>query len=94
MIRHVIMWQFRENTEAEMHQFLDALRALDGQIPEILRMEVGVNQKPGNSHHACLIADFADWEALERYRSDPRHVAASKLCQAIRTQRCAVDFEV
>ena len=94
MIRHVIMWQFREGTEQEMHRFLDGLRALDGQIPEILKMEVGVNQKPGNSHHAVLIADFADWDSLERYRKDPRHVAVSEICQAIRTQRCAVDFEV
>jgi len=94
MIRHVIMWQFKEGTEAEMEQFISGLKALDGQIPEILRMEVGVNQKPGNSHHAVLISDFADWDALERYRSDPRHVAVSNLCKSIRTQRCAVDFEV
>ena len=43
MIRHVIMWKFREGEEENMHRFLNGLKALDGVIPEIRRMEVGVN---------------------------------------------------
>jgi len=94
MIRHVIMWKFKEDTKAEMHRFLEGLQALNGVIPEILRMEVGINEKEGNNYDACLIADFADWEALERYKKDPRHVAVSTRCKAIRTDRGAVDFVI
>ena len=91
MIRHVIMWKFKQGEEENMHKFLDGLKALDGVIPEILHMEVGVNCLDGNNYDACLIADF---DALERYKSDPRHVAVSTLCKSIRDARGAVDFEV
>ena len=94
MIRHVIMWKFKEDTKAEMHCFLEGLQALNGVIPEILHMEVGINAKEGNNYDACLIADFEDFDALDRYKNDPRHVAVSQLCKSIRTARGAVDFEI
>ena len=94
MIRHVIMWKFKEDAKEDMHRFLDGLQALNGVIPEILRMEVGINVKEGNNYDACLIADFADWDALERYKKDPRHVAVSTLCKSNRTDRGAVDFVI
>lgn len=94
MIRHVIMWKFRAGEEENMHKFLDGLKALDGVIPEIRRMEVGVNILEKNNYDACLIADFDDFEALDRYKKDPRHVAVSTLCKFIREARGAVDFEI
>lgn len=73
MIRHVIMWKFNAGEAENMQKFLAGLQALDGVIPEILRMEIGVNCKEGNNFDACLIADFEDLDALERYKHDPRH---------------------
>ena len=93
MIRHVIMWKFRAGEEENMQKFLDGLRALNGVIPEIRRMEIGVNVLEKNNYDACLIADFDDLEELERYKKDPRHVAVSALCKSIREARGAVDFE-
>ena len=92
MIRHVVMWKFRQGEEAAMQEFLTRLQALDGVIPEILRSEVGVNVKDGN-YDACLIADFESLETLETYKNDPRHKAVSALCKSIRTDRVAVDYE-
>ena len=94
MIRHVIMWKFRAGEEENMNAFLNGLKALDGVIPEIRRMEVGVNVLEKNNYDACLIADFDDLAALERYKNDPRHVAVSSLCKSIREARGAVDFEI
>lgn len=93
MIRHVIMWKFRSGEEEKMQAFLSGLQALDGVIPEIKHMEIGVNCKDGNNFDACLIADFESLEALDRYKKDPRHVAVAELCQSIREARGAVDFE-
>lgn len=92
MVRHVIMWKFRPGEETRMQEFLNRLQALDGVIPEILHMQIGVNCKDGNNFDACLIADFADFDALERYKNDPRHVEVSQLCKSIRETRGAVDF--
>ncbi len=93
MIRHIVMWKFREGTEAQADEFLARLRSLDGVIPQIKRSEVAKNIGAGN-YDAVLIAEFASMEDLNAYKTDPRHVAASDLCKAIRVDRVAVDYEM
>ena len=93
MIRHVVMWKFKEGTEKEMNTFLDGLRGLYGVIPQIRSQEVGVNVLAGN-YDAVLISTFDSLSDLEAYKNDPRHVAVAALCKEIRTDRVAVDFEV
>ena len=63
MIRHIVMWKFREGEEENREKFLSGLQALDGVIPEIRHMEIHRSCKPGNPYDACLIADFDDLEA-------------------------------
>ncbi|MBE6960899.1 MAG: Dabb family protein [Ruminococcaceae bacterium] len=91
MIRHIVMWKFRPGTEEEQKQFLDGLRGLQGVIPELLKCEVAV--AVGDSYDAVLVSEFASLEALQSYKTDPRHQAVSALCKSIRTDRAAVDYE-
>ena len=92
MIRHIVMWKFRPGTEAQQAEFFRGLRGLQGQIPQLLRCEVGVNAGPGD-FDAVLVSEFASLEDLERYKNDPRHQAVSALCKGIRTHRASVDYE-
>ena len=94
MIRHVVMWRFRDGEREAMLHFLEGLQGLQGVIPEILRSEVGVNINDKNSYDAVYAADFESMEALERYRKDPRHLAVSAQCKSIREARACVDYEV
>jgi len=94
MIRHVVMWRFREGEREAMLQFLEGLKALEGVIDEIEHCEVGVNINDKNSYDAVLVADFADMAALDRYKVDPRHQAVSALCKSIREARACVDYEL
>ena len=66
MIRHIVMWKFREGEEENREKFLSGLQALDGVIPAIRHMEIHRSCKPGNPYDACLIADFDDLDALSR----------------------------
>ena len=91
MIRHIVMWKFRPDTEAEQEKFLSGLRGLQGVIPELLKAEVSA--AVGGGYDAVLVSEFESLEALERYKNDPRHQAVSALCQSIRTDRAAVDYE-
>ena len=93
MIKHVVMWKFREGTEREMNEFLTGLRGLYGVIPQIRSQEVGVNCLEGN-YDAVLISTFDSLADLDTYKTDPRHVAVASICKDIRTDRVAVDFEV
>lgn len=93
MIKHVIMWKFKEGERENMFRFLDGLKALKGQIPQIVDMEVGVDVGGDGHYDAVLISVFRNREDLKIYKNDPRHVAVSSLCKSIRTDRVAVDFE-
>ncbi|MBR6678299.1 MAG: Dabb family protein [Oscillospiraceae bacterium] len=90
MIRHIVMWKFREGEEENVQRFLDGLQSLYGVIPELKQCEVIRNVKEGN-YDAALISTFDSMEDLEAYKKDPRHVEVSNLCKSIRIDRVAVD---
>ena len=93
MVKHVVMWKFRPGEREKMLEFLEGLRGLQGQIPQIVEQEIGVDTAGGGNYDAVLISVFRSMEDLAAYKQDPRHVAVSALCKAIRTDRVAVDFE-
>ncbi len=67
MIKHVVMWKFKEGEYDNMLLFRERLLALKGQIPEIRAMEVGVNINPSDrSFDAVLISEFDSLDALKR----------------------------
>lgn len=94
MIRHIVLWKFREEEAENREKFLSGLQALNGVIPEIRQMQLHRSCKPDSAYDACLIADFDDLAALDRYKRDARHVAVSNLCKSIRTARAAFDYEL
>ncbi len=93
MIEHTVMWKFLPGKEEQARRFLDALAALDGQIPEIRSMKIGVRIGEKNDADAILTVTFDSLQALERYKNDPRHVAVSAMCREIRAARYAIDCE-
>ena len=94
MIKHIVMWKFKENQEETMNQFLQGLNRLKDIIPEIKSMETGVNINPKNEYDAILISEFETMKDLETYKNHPEHVKVSNLCKSIRVDRQAIDNEV
>lgn len=93
MIKHIVMWKFKENQEETMNQFLQGLNDLKDIIPEIKSMETGVNINPKNEYDAILISEFENFEDLEKYKNHPEHIKVSNLCKSIRIDRQAIDYE-
>lgn len=93
MIKHIVMWKFKKGEEENMNKFLNGLKSLKGQIPEIIDMEVQTSINEKNDYNAILIATFNSIEDLEKYKVDPRHVLVSELCKSIREDRAAIDIE-
>lgn len=94
MIKHVVMWKFKENEEENMKKFLDGLNSLKAIIPEIKYMETGININPKNQYDAILISEFETMEDLEKYKNHPEHLKVSALCKSIRVDRQAIDYEI
>ena len=93
MIKHIVMWKFKENENERKQEFLKGLKSLDGVIPEIKFMEIKESVKKDAEYDACLIAKFDNMEDLKKYKNDPRHVKVSSICKKIRTSRAQIDVE-
>lgn len=94
MIKHIVLWKFKENTENEREVFLERLLSLNGVIPEIKNAEIKRNvNMNGDNYDAMLISTFDSIENMEKYKVDPRHLEVSSLCKAIRISRASIDYE-
>ena len=92
MVKHVVCMKFGDRKEAEKVAVL--LRALEGKVPTLLSMEVGLDfmQSP-RSYDLVLIATYADRAALDAYTVHPEHKKVQQYIHGVREAVVAVDFE-
>lgn len=76
MIRHVAVLKFFSHVSQEQREAAVALmKATFSRIPDILRFEIGISYRPHSPKgDVAQITDFADLDALERFRRHPDHV--------------------
>jgi len=100
MIKHIVMWKLRAFAEnagktenaARMKQMLEALPA---KIPEIGRLEVGIDMgRTDGAYDIVLCVEFESAEAMERYQDHDAHLEMAEFIQKIREDRVSVDYEV
>lgn len=98
MVRHIVFWRLKGDTAAEREEqaraIKAALEALNGRIPGLLRLEVGVDfSRTPDSADLALYSEFASRAALEAYHHHPEHVKVMPLVKGLRIERRVVDFE-
>ena len=76
MFCHVVLIKLKEDCPADAVKILlNELRALPDQIDEITRYEINSDELHSeNSADVCVISEFANEAALDRYRVHPAHV--------------------
>lgn len=100
MIRHVVMWKFKDEAEGKSKQenlekVKSMLDALPAKIDQINSFEMGMNVKESDAaYDAVLVSTFNSLEELEEYRVHPEHVKVSQYVSKVRTNRAVVDFEI
>ena len=99
MIRHIVMWQVKGETIDERlavsEKIKFAFEALNGQIPGMHHLEVGINVNPVD--HACdavLFSEFESLSALCDYANHPAHLGARDQLVGLRITRHQVDYEI
>ncbi len=100
MIKHIVMWRFKENAEGRtklqnMELVRDRLYALKDIIPEIKAMEIGFdfNHTP-MSYDMMLYTEFETKEALHVYAVDQDHAKVKVIVAATTEARVVLDYEV
>lgn len=101
MIRHVVMFKFKEEaegrTKAENLAITKSmLDALPSKIDLIRASSVTINSSNADqsNYDLCLISDFDSFEDLEAYIIHPDHKAVGAFMRPVRLDRACVDFEI
>ncbi|MAM11042.1 MAG: stress responsive protein [Rhizobiaceae bacterium] len=96
-VRHIVMWNVAGDTSGERARAISRVRAefeaLRGQIPGMLRLEIGVDHS--GISYACdmvLVSEFENEAALRAYAAHPAHLAARERLEGLRVARHQVDY--
>lgn len=99
MIKHIVFWRMNGETPAERHAqalaIKQALEALNGRIPGLLKLEVGIDVSGDvDASDVVLYSEFTDHAALDAYHDHPEHQKAAPVVRAARCERRVVDYAV
>lgn len=74
MIRHIVLFKFRDDASATAAEGKRRLEGLVGSVSQIQHLEAGVNVVASpRAHDLALTVTFDSIAELEAYRVDPAH---------------------
>jgi hypothetical protein len=100
MIKHIVLWKLKESAEgADKYQnalkVKALLEALNGQIPGLLHLEVGLDfSATADSADIALYSEFESRAALDLYQRHPDHEKVKPFVGAVRSERRVVDYDL
>ena len=99
MVKHIILWQLKEECrnekDAVKQGIKQGLESLQGKIPGLIEIHVLTDGLASSNADVMLDSSFADEEALKGYAVHPEHVAVAdgKVRPFTKTRVC-MDFAV
>jgi quinol monooxygenase YgiN len=99
MVKHIVLWRLKEtahgNDKATNARLIkERLEALRGQIPGMIRIEVGLDfSRSEQSGDVVLYSEFGSRAALDSYQEHPAHKAVMPFILEARAERRLVDYE-
>ena len=98
MVKHIVFWRLKEMPAPQREQALREIKAgfeaLQGVIPGLLRIEVGVDfLRSAESSDFSLYCELESRAALDVYQAHPAHQAMVPLVRDVRIERRVVDYD-
>lgn len=94
MIRHVLLFKFLPDTQAEAAEFLRRLDALKDVIDEIHHQEIYQNINFHRNYDTVCVIDFLNQEDYQKYCDDERHKQVARYSKPYLEDLACVDYEV
>ena len=100
MIRHIVMWKFKDEAEGKTkEENMDIVRnrlySLPAIISEIRHLEIGKDVRHTDmSADLVLITEFDTLEALETYAKHPDHMLVSQYVRKVIDSRVVIDVKI
>lgn len=99
MIKHVILWQLKDELSAEekenvKKEIKEGLEGLSGKISGLLDIKVNINGLETSNVDLMLDSSFDTFESLKKYAVHPDHLAvANGKVRPFTKSRSCLDFE-
>ena len=96
MIKHIVCFKLKDPTEENCKQTRDILLSMEGKVPMVKNIEVGVDfLHSERSYDIILQVTLESREVLDEYQNDPYHVnVVKKHMHAVREASVAVDYDI
>lgn len=103
MIKHIVLWTLHDTANGETRQanalrLKQQLEALNGKIPQLLLLEVGIHVADSHASpddaDVVLYSEFESMEALEAYYVHPEHQKIIPFAKSIRRERRVINYLV
>ena len=100
MIRHIVMWKFKESAEGNTKEeniriVSESLFSLVGVIYEIKKMEIGVDlMHTAASMDLALVTEFETLDTLHTYATHPEHLKVAEFMKKVTESRVVLDCEL
>lgn len=95
MITHIVLFKLKEPTAENMALAKEKLLSMDGKIPMLQQLEVGIDViRSERSYDVALYTKFASMEDLQAYQVHPYHAGeVVPFMKANCTASVAADYE-
>ena len=101
MIRHVVMFKFKDSAEGKnklenMQLAKEKIEALLGKVDVLRAMEVGLNDSKASesNYDLVLISDFNSIDDLDKYQIHQEHVKVIDFMKKVIETRSCVDYKI
>lgn len=94
MIKHIVLFKFKEASPAVIDTVVSGLRNLEGKVEFLRSIEVGIDLvRSERSYDVALVTTFDDMDGLQAYQVHPEHVKVSDYIGTVKESTIAVDYE-
>lgn len=86
---------FRLNDKSDVEAAAAQLRSIEGKIPSLRSIEVGVNVvESDRAQDVSIMTTFDDLDGLKEYAAHPEHQPVIQWMQAHAANAAAIDYEM
>jgi len=94
MITHIVLFKLKDRSPESVQATADVLRAMEGQIEQLRKLEVGVDVlHTERSYDIALTTIFDSLDDLQAYQVHPVHQKVIEHMSQVRESSVSVDYE-
>ncbi len=94
MIRHIVLFQIKDEYKAEIPQLVKNFYGMKGKIEGLMDLEAGQDVLHSErSYDIALVTTFDSMDAFRAYQTHPVHMPVKKRMHEVRSASVACDFE-